>query len=116
MRPRRMPKLSCRTLARGARQFVVHEAFERIVCFAGSYACWFTPMQIVRSAPFAGAEMITFFAPASRDVAAERAVDGVVLEQMRQRLVVGDVVHRDELEGALLEAGAEHVPADPSET
>ncbi len=59
----------------GARQFVVHEAFERTVCFVGSYACWFTPMQMVRSAPFAGAEMITFFAPASRCFAAlSRAV------------------------------------------
>ena len=34
MRPRLMPKLSWRTLATGARQFVVHEPHEMTVCFA----------------------------------------------------------------------------------
>ena len=70
MRPRRMPKVSCSTLAMGARQFVVHEAFETMSCFRGSYASWLTPQQIVKSASLDGAEMMTFFAPASRCLAA----------------------------------------------
>ena len=36
--------------ASGARQLVVHDAFEITVCFAGSYAPSFTPMQIITSA------------------------------------------------------------------
>ena len=31
-----MPKPSWTTFAMGARQFVVHDAFDTIVCFAGS--------------------------------------------------------------------------------
>jgi hypothetical protein len=31
-----MPKVSCRTLATGARQFVVQEALEMTACLAGS--------------------------------------------------------------------------------
>ena len=61
-----MPHASSRTFASGPRQFVVHEAFEMMVCSAGSYAWWFTPMTMVTSSSFAGAEMMTFFAPASR--------------------------------------------------
>ena len=30
-----MPKVSCSTLATGARQLVVHEAFEMMWCFGG---------------------------------------------------------------------------------
>ena len=41
MRPRLMPHVSCSTLAIGARQFVVHEALEMIVCPA--YVLWLTP-------------------------------------------------------------------------
>ena len=33
-----MPNVSCSTLANGARQLVVHDAFEMMTCFAGSYA------------------------------------------------------------------------------
>ena len=65
MEPRTKPKLSRTTLTIGTRQFVVQEAFERIVCFDGSYFFSFTPSTIVMSSPFAGAEMITFFAPPS---------------------------------------------------
>ena len=36
IQPRRRPKLSCSTLATGARQLVVHDAFEMILCRAGS--------------------------------------------------------------------------------
>ena len=54
-------KLSCSTLATGARQFVVQEAFDTILCLAGSYLFSFTPRTMVMSSFLAGAEMITFF-------------------------------------------------------
>src|SRR5689334_2995603 len=54
-------KVSCRTLATGARQFVVHEALEMMLCFPGSYLPSFTPSTMVMSSFFAGAEMMTFF-------------------------------------------------------
>ena len=60
-----MPNSSWMTLAIGARQFVVHDAFEMIVCVSGSYCSSLTPMTIVTSSPLAGAEMMTFFAPPS---------------------------------------------------
>src|SRR3954447_19277261 len=63
MRPRSMPNVSLMTLAIGARQLVVHDALEMIVCLAGSYRCSLTPKTIVRSSFLAGAEMMTFFAP-----------------------------------------------------
>ena len=46
----------------------------------------------------------------------ETARDRVVLEQVREGLVVGEVVHRDDLEvGALGESGTEVVAADAAE-
>ena len=54
-------KLSCSTLATGARQFVVQEALDTMLCLAGSYLSSFTPRTMVMSSFFAGAEMITFF-------------------------------------------------------
>src|SRR5947209_18738509 len=54
-------KLSLITLATGARQLVVQEALEMMLCFAGSYLFSFTPSTIVMASFFAGAEMITFF-------------------------------------------------------
>ena len=48
----------------GARQFVVHEALEMIV-WEPSYWSSLTPMTMVMSSFFAGAEMMTFLAPAS---------------------------------------------------
>src|SRR5216684_6735916 len=69
MKPRSMPIPWCKTYATGARQLVVHEAFEMTVCLADS-SSWLTPMTTVKSAPSAGAEMITFLAPASRCFAA----------------------------------------------
>src|SRR6266850_626758 len=38
--PRSRPKFSISTLATGARQLVVQEALEMMVCFAGSYFSW----------------------------------------------------------------------------
>ena len=65
-----MPNVSWSTLATGARQLVVHEAFEMMWCFAGSYLSSLTPRTTVMSGLFAGAVMMTFFAPAARCFAA----------------------------------------------
>ena len=48
----------------------MHEAFEMMWCFAGSYLSSLTPRTTVMSGPFAGAVMTTFFAPAARCLAA----------------------------------------------
>src|SRR5215471_19754130 len=58
------------TLASGARQFVVQEAFEMMWCLAGSYFSSFTPSTTVRSGLLAGAVITTFLAPAVRCFAA----------------------------------------------
>src|SRR3954471_8227907 len=65
-----MPTASCATFANGARQFVVHDALEMTSCLSLSYWSSLTPSTIVRSGSVAGAEMTTFFAPASRGLAA----------------------------------------------
>ena len=57
---------SWRIFAIGATQFVVHDALETMSCAAGSYASSLTPRTTVMSGSVAGAEMTTFFAPASR--------------------------------------------------
>src|SRR3954470_1650475 len=62
IRPRLMPHLSLSTFARGARQFVVHDAFEMIA--SPAYFAWFTPNTNIGVSSLEGAEMITFFAPA----------------------------------------------------
>src|SRR5438067_5453846 len=49
----------------GARQLVVQLALEITSCFLGSYLSWLIPKARVKSWPLAGAEMITFFAPAA---------------------------------------------------
>ena len=49
------------------------------------------------------------------DLARERAVHGVVAEEVGERAGVGDVVHRDELERRLVQAGAEDVAPDAAE-
>ena len=56
-----MPKLSFSTLARGAKQFVVHEAFETTFMLL-LYCFLLTPTTIVGES-FEGAEMTTFLAP-----------------------------------------------------
>src|SRR3954447_4973840 len=70
MRPCLMPTASWATLANGARQFVVYDALEITSCFSLSYWSSLTPRTIVMSGSVAGAEMTTFFAPASRCLAA----------------------------------------------
>jgi hypothetical protein len=57
--PLTTPILSCNGFTSGARQFVVHDAFEMIVCVAGSYLSSLTPMTMVMSSPFAVALMMT---------------------------------------------------------
>src|SRR3989344_2558349 len=61
-----MPKLSLSIFAIGARQFVVQDAFDIIWFLLLSYILSFTPITIVMSGFFAGALIITFFAPAFR--------------------------------------------------
>src|SRR5690606_4134698 len=63
IRPRLMPHLSLITLANGARQLVVHDAFEMIAWPA--YVLSFTPYTNIGVSSFDGADRITFFAPAS---------------------------------------------------
>src|SRR5659263_522134 len=63
MNPISMPKLSFRTFATGARQFVVHEALDMHWC-SGLSILSFKPTTIIASmASFAGTVRITFFAP-----------------------------------------------------
>ena len=72
MKPTSSPKASWRTLAIGATQLVVHEAFDRMF-WLPSYDASLMPITTVRSSPLAGAEMTTFLAPALRCFPAESA-------------------------------------------
>src|SRR6266849_3946807 len=63
IKPFSIPKVLLITLAAGARQLVVQEALERMLCLAGSYILSLTPSTMVRSSPLAGAEIMTFLAP-----------------------------------------------------
>src|SRR5271154_610108 len=60
MMPLAMPKVSWRTLTTGARQLVVQDALEMMLCFAASYLFSLTPRTRVMSSLEAGAEMMTF--------------------------------------------------------
>merc|ERR1719379_1225013 len=61
-----MPNLSLMVFTRGARPLVVHDAQDTTFIEAGSYSSVLTPTTMVGvSASFAGAEMMTFFAPPS---------------------------------------------------
>ncbi len=161
-----MPKFSWMTLATGARQFVVQEAFEMTWCAAGSYVPSLTPRTMVMSSFLAGALMMTFLTEPRRCLAAssrfvKRPVDsmtisaptashgisagsfsaktrnssradadavlgggdllfevaehGVVLQEVRQRLRVRDVVDGHEVDVLVAEAGAQDVAADAPE-
>ena len=65
MKPCSIVYSSWRTFASGATQFVVHDALEMMWCSSGSYVSSFTPSTTVMSGSVAGAEITTFFAPAS---------------------------------------------------
>src|SRR5918993_206155 len=67
-------KFSWITLATGARQFVVQEAFEMMWCAAGSYLSPLTPRTIVMSSFLAGALMITFLTVPRRCLRASSAL------------------------------------------
>src|SRR5258707_6368072 len=69
--PFTIPHVSRSTLAVVDRQLVVQEALETMLCFFGSYWSWLIPKLTVTSGCFAGAEMITFLAPAERCFCAE---------------------------------------------
>src|SRR5258706_12570967 len=65
MRPSATPKPSFRiTGTTGARQFVVQDAFDTMWCLLASYLRSLKSITTVMSSPFAGAEMMTFLAPA----------------------------------------------------
>merc|ERR1719460_421146 len=65
IRPCLIPHFSLTTFTSGARPLVVHDAHETTAIDV-SYSSWLTPTTSVGvSASFAGAEMITFFAPPS---------------------------------------------------
>src|SRR6201996_4068664 len=64
IKPSSIPNLSFSTLAIGAKQLVVHEAFETIVWSAFNWV-WLTPITKVGVSSFAGALITTFLAPAS---------------------------------------------------
>ena len=64
IKPCSTPKASSNTLTIGARQLVVQLAFDKIVSVP-SITSSLTPKTIVLTSPVAGAEITTFFAPAS---------------------------------------------------
>merc|ERR1719231_1995031 len=67
MRPCLMPNFSLIVFTSGARPLVVHDAHDTTAIDSESYSSVLTPTTMVGvSASFAGAEMMTFFAPASR--------------------------------------------------
>merc|ERR1719472_189845 len=65
IRPSTMPNLSFTTFANGARQFVVHDAFDT-TWMSDLYSVWFTPHTNIGTSSFGGAEMITFLQPPPR--------------------------------------------------
>jgi hypothetical protein len=88
IRPCLIPSASWSTFATGARQFVVQDAFETMWCVSGSYVSKLTPRATVTSGSFAGAETITFLAPASRCFSAsararKRPVDSITTSTSR---------------------------------
>src|SRR5215211_6474474 len=90
MKPRSIVNASCSTFASAATQLVVQDALETMWCRSGSYWSSFTPRTTVRSGSVAGAEMITFFAPASRCFCApsrfvKKPVDSITTSTSRSR-------------------------------
>ena len=167
MKPRSMPKASLKTFASGARQFVVHDAFEMMTSVSGLYVVLVDAHDDRRVVAGGGSgdedllgaagdvllgvlglgeaagrlddDVDAELAPGEvggvalfedldglaadgdrvvvvRDVVAQRAADGVVLEQVGEGLVVGEVVHRHDFEvRALRESRAKVVASDAAE-
>jgi hypothetical protein len=44
------------------------------------------------------------------------AKDGIVLQEMSERLSVGDIVHRHEINIGIMQTRADHIATDASET
>merc|ERR1719159_1238750 len=65
IKPSTMPNLSFTALARGARQFVVHDAL-LTTCKSDLYSVLFTPITNIGTSSFGGAEMMTFLQPPPR--------------------------------------------------
>jgi hypothetical protein len=63
--PSTIPKLSCTTLANGAKQLVVHEALDTTFKFEVYYS-WLTPITNIGVSSLGGALMTTFLAPPPR--------------------------------------------------
>src|SRR5580704_11966369 len=82
MVPQTMLKWSWRTLATGARQFVVHDALEMMLSFAGSYLSSLTPITMVMSSPVAGAEIMTFLTEPRRCFLASSALVNLPVDSM----------------------------------
>ena len=61
--PYSIPKLFSKTIATGAKQFVVQDPLEITLC-SFFKSLLFTPCTIVKSTSFPGADIITFYAPA----------------------------------------------------
>ena len=60
--PSAIPQLSLIILATGARQLVVHEAFDTTFK-SDLYSLWFTPITNIGTSSLGGAEMMIFLAP-----------------------------------------------------
>ena len=69
MRPSSIPQLSLRILATGARQLVVQEALDTTY-MSDLYSLSLTPITKMGTSSLGGAEMITFFAPPFKCLAA----------------------------------------------
>src|SRR5271157_422170 len=82
MVPQTILKLSLRTFAIGARQFVVQEALEITLCFVGSYLSSFTPNTMVMSSLVAGAVMMTFFTGPRKCCFADSALVNLPVDSM----------------------------------
>src|SRR6266540_4229853 len=123
MKPRSMPKASSSTLAIGTTELVVQDALEMMSWLAGSYLESLTPITMVTSSPLAGADRLAVHADrgfVEAHLAVEYTEGGVVLQQVREGAVVGQVVDGHDLDVALAAAGsvacgAVEVAADAAE-
>ena len=88
MKPRSIVKASLSTFASGATQFVVHDAFEMMLWAEASYWSSLTPSTTVRSGSVAGAEMITFSAPAKgEDLTVVLGVNGDAYDASQHNVI-----------------------------
>ena len=162
-----IPKVSCRTLTTGARQLVVQDAFEMMLCLAASYsrivdaeherdvfilgrgrdddlldgaaqvlggilgigekAGGFDDDLGADAGPIAVppgslvAKTLIVLPPTVIESAScvtvfvQRSEHGIVLQQVRQRLGIGQVVNRHEFDVVAVQTRTNDIPADPAE-